>query len=113
MSENTSYTTEEIARLLKISKLKVYDLIKKESCPPTVSANRCVLTSLIWRHTSRIPAAAGLMGIRSPAEADYRKYSRCRRPLPSRLRIRPLPLRPPYRQKHQYECGHYRPGYVA
>lgn len=29
MSDNTSYTTEEIARLLKISKLKVYDLIKK------------------------------------------------------------------------------------
>lgn len=36
MSDNTSYTTEEIARLLKISKLKVYDLIKKGSSPPTV-----------------------------------------------------------------------------
>lgn len=33
MSENTSYTTEEIARLLKISKLKVYDLIKKGELP--------------------------------------------------------------------------------
>ncbi|UQZ35063.1 hypothetical protein C2I18_16960 [Paenibacillus sp. PK3_47] len=31
--ENTSYTTEEIARLLKISKLKVYDLIKKGELP--------------------------------------------------------------------------------
>lgn len=30
---NTSYTTEEIARLLKISKLKVYDLIKKGELP--------------------------------------------------------------------------------
>lgn len=29
MSDNTSYTTEEVAQLLKISKLKVYDLIKK------------------------------------------------------------------------------------
>lgn len=33
MSENTSFTTEEIARLLKISKLKVYDLIKKGELP--------------------------------------------------------------------------------
>lgn len=32
-NENTSYTTEEIARLLKISKLKVYDLIKKGELP--------------------------------------------------------------------------------
>ncbi|MFD1772683.1 helix-turn-helix transcriptional regulator [Paenibacillus rhizophilus] len=29
MSDNTSYTTEEVAQMLKISKLKVYDLIKK------------------------------------------------------------------------------------
>lgn len=33
VSDNTSYTTEEIARLLKISKLKVYDLIKKGELP--------------------------------------------------------------------------------
>ncbi|WP_375104893.1 substrate-binding domain-containing protein [Paenibacillus sp. RS8] len=33
MSDNTSYTAEEIARLLKISKLKVYDLIKKGELP--------------------------------------------------------------------------------
>lgn len=33
MSENTSFTTEEIAGLLKISKLKVYDLIKKGELP--------------------------------------------------------------------------------
>lgn len=33
MSDNTSFTTEEIARLLKISKLKVYDLIKKGELP--------------------------------------------------------------------------------
>lgn len=66
MTENTSYTTEEIARLLKISKLKVYDLIKRASCPLTVSASRCGLTSLIWRGTSRIPATAGLLRIRCP-----------------------------------------------
>ncbi|ASA26051.1 substrate-binding domain-containing protein [Paenibacillus donghaensis] len=33
MSEHTSFTTEEIAGLLKISKLKVYDLIKKGELP--------------------------------------------------------------------------------
>ncbi|MDQ0193990.1 helix-turn-helix transcriptional regulator [Paenibacillus wynnii] len=33
MSQDTSYTTEEIAQLLKISKLKVYDLIKKGELP--------------------------------------------------------------------------------
>lgn len=33
MTEPISYTTEEIAKLLKVSKLTVYDLIKKESCP--------------------------------------------------------------------------------
>ncbi|WP_410513714.1 helix-turn-helix transcriptional regulator [Paenibacillus sp. BR2-3] len=33
MSQETSYTTEEIAQLLKISKLKVYDLIKKGELP--------------------------------------------------------------------------------
>lgn len=33
MSEQISYTTEEIARLLKVSKLTVYDLIKKGDLP--------------------------------------------------------------------------------
>lgn len=33
MSSDVSYTTEEIARLLKISKLTVYDLIKKGDLP--------------------------------------------------------------------------------
>jgi len=33
MSQEISYTTEEIAALLKISKLKVYDLIKKGELP--------------------------------------------------------------------------------
>lgn len=33
MSNDVSYTTEEIARLLKISKLTVYDLIKKGELP--------------------------------------------------------------------------------
>ncbi len=33
MSEQISYTTEEIARLLKVSKLKIYDLIKKGDLP--------------------------------------------------------------------------------
>ncbi|WP_310551972.1 helix-turn-helix transcriptional regulator [Paenibacillus glufosinatiresistens] len=33
MPEEVSYTTEEVAKLLKISKLKVYDLIKKGELP--------------------------------------------------------------------------------
>ena len=33
MSADISYTTEEIAKLLKISKLTVYDLIKKGDLP--------------------------------------------------------------------------------
>jgi putative molybdopterin biosynthesis protein len=33
MSEDISYTTDEIAKLLKISKLTVYDLIKKNELP--------------------------------------------------------------------------------
>ncbi|WP_211745271.1 helix-turn-helix transcriptional regulator [Paenibacillus sp. Marseille-Q4541] len=33
MNDNVSYTTEEIAQLLKISKLTVYDLIKKGKLP--------------------------------------------------------------------------------
>lgn len=33
MSESISYTTEEIAKLLKVSKLTVYDLIKKGELP--------------------------------------------------------------------------------
>ncbi|WP_046215098.1 substrate-binding domain-containing protein [Paenibacillus wulumuqiensis] len=33
MNEEVSYTTEEIARLLKVSKLTVYDLIKKGDLP--------------------------------------------------------------------------------
>ena len=33
MREDISYTTEEIAQILKVSKLTVYDLIKKEELP--------------------------------------------------------------------------------
>ena len=33
MKEDISYTTEEIAQILKVSKLTVYDLIKKEQLP--------------------------------------------------------------------------------
>src|SRR6476619_5063133 len=33
MSDNISYTSEEIASLLKVSKLTVYDLIKKGELP--------------------------------------------------------------------------------
>ena len=45
MTADISYTTEEISKLLKISKLTVYDLIKKGICLPIVSASKCV-----WMH---------------------------------------------------------------
>lgn len=32
MSQEQSYTIEEVAQLLKVSKLTVYDLVKKEIC---------------------------------------------------------------------------------
>ncbi len=41
MNSNESFTTEEIAQLLKVSKLTVYDLIKKENCRHIESADRC------------------------------------------------------------------------
>lgn len=83
MSENTSYTTEELARLLKISKLKVYDLIKKVSCLPTASASRCGWTTRIWRPISRIRAAAVHLQLRKALPLSlYRQARRlfCRRP---------------------------------
>lgn len=35
-----TYTTEEVAKLLKVSKLTVYDLIKKASSLPTALASK-------------------------------------------------------------------------
>ncbi|MEK4062810.1 MULTISPECIES: helix-turn-helix transcriptional regulator [unclassified Paenibacillus] len=63
MSENTSYTTEEIARLLKISKLKVYDLIKKGELPSyrVGKQMRVDLSDLeAYKQNSRSGASAGL-----------------------------------------------------
>ncbi len=40
MTEATSYTIEEVAGLLKVSKLTVYDLIKKDSFRRTGSEDR-------------------------------------------------------------------------
>lgn len=65
MSENTSYTTEEIARLLKISKLKVYDLIKKGELPSyrVGKQMRVDHTDLeAYKQNSRSSSAAGLQG---------------------------------------------------
>lgn len=42
MNETSSYTIEEVAGLLKVSKLTVYDLIKKACCLLIVSEGRCV-----------------------------------------------------------------------
>ncbi|QSF45838.1 substrate-binding domain-containing protein [Paenibacillus tianjinensis] len=71
MSENTSYTTEEIARLLKISKLKVYDLIKKGELPSyrVGKQMRVDHTDLeAYKQNSRSSSAAGLQG--SPAASS-------------------------------------------
>lgn len=32
MSQELSYTIEEVAQLLKVSKLTIYDLVKKGNC---------------------------------------------------------------------------------
>lgn len=42
MNETSSYTIEEVAGLLKVSKLTVYDLIKKGVLLLIVSEGRCV-----------------------------------------------------------------------
>lgn len=65
MSENTSYTTEEIARLLKISKLKVYDLIKKGELPSyrVGKQMRVDLSDLeAYKQNSRNASAGGPQG---------------------------------------------------
>lgn len=56
MTEEQSYTTEEISKLLKISKLTVYDLIKKETSSHTVWVNKCELMQPIWRHINVAPS---------------------------------------------------------
>lgn len=75
-NENTSYTTEEIARLLKISKLKVYDLIKKGELPSyrVGKQMRVDLSDLeAYKQHSRSgapPAAPAGSGLSSPAPAQ-------------------------------------------
>ncbi|AIQ56486.1 substrate-binding domain-containing protein [Paenibacillus borealis] len=80
MSENTSYTTEEIARLLKISKLKVYDLIKKGELPSyrVGKQMRVDLSDLErYKQNSRssgayghpLPGGSGLQEIQQPQAA--------------------------------------------
>lgn len=41
MSQELSYTIEEVAQLLKVSKLTIYDLVKKRgtACIPSGQAN--------------------------------------------------------------------------
>ncbi|GGF83350.1 hypothetical protein GCM10010912_30600 [Paenibacillus albidus] len=77
MPENTSFTTEEIARLLKISKLKVYDLIKKGELPSyrVGKQMRVDLSDLEAykqnsRHGVAAPATPG-GGVPSAAPAPY------------------------------------------
>ncbi len=42
MNETSSYTIEEVAGLLKVSKLTVYDLIKRhDPCLPCREADAC------------------------------------------------------------------------
>lgn len=42
MNETSSYTIEEVAGLLKVSKLTVYDLIKRRAaCLPCRKADAC------------------------------------------------------------------------
>ncbi|MCE3199035.1 helix-turn-helix transcriptional regulator [Paenibacillus sonchi] len=71
MSENTSYTTEEIARLLKISKLKVYDLIKKGELPSyrVGKQMRVDLSDLeAYKQHSRSGISGSIPPVSAPAE---------------------------------------------
>lgn len=43
MEKNLSYTTEEVANILKVSKLTVYDLVKKGYYLLIVSDDKCEL----------------------------------------------------------------------
>ena len=45
--DHHSYTTEEVAKRLKVSKLTVYDLIKKENCLLIELVDRCALMQQI------------------------------------------------------------------
>lgn len=75
MPENTSYTTEEIARLLKISKLKVYDLIKKGELPSyrVGKQMRVDLTDLeAYKQHSRSGASVSPPGETAPPAASFR-----------------------------------------
>ncbi|MBB3108882.1 putative molybdopterin biosynthesis protein [Paenibacillus phyllosphaerae] len=67
MSSDMSYTTEEIAKLLKISKLTVYDLIKKGELPSyRVGKQMRVDASDLERYKQR---AKGLTQIEIPSPA--------------------------------------------
>ena len=49
VKEQRSYTTEETAKLLRVSKLTVYDLIKKDNYLPIVSEDKIELMQVIWK----------------------------------------------------------------
>lgn len=50
MEKSHSYTTEEVANILKVSKLTVYDLVKKVYCLLIVSDGKCELILPILKH---------------------------------------------------------------
>lgn len=72
MSEQISYTTEEIAKLLRVSKLTVYDLIKKGELPSyRVGKQMRVDSSDLEAYKNRAKAgtASGAAHVAPPSEA--------------------------------------------
>ncbi|WP_284140647.1 helix-turn-helix transcriptional regulator [Virgibacillus sp. LDC-1] len=68
MSQNESYTTEEIARLLKVSKLTVYDLIKKGELQAFRVGRQMRVDAMELEHYKR----RGQQGVSAPVQAESR-----------------------------------------
>lgn len=93
MSSDISYTTEEIAKLLKISKLTVYDLIKKGELPSyRVGKQMRVDAADLEAYKQR---AKGLQA------AEQRPARRSRFPSTCRCRSRRNPFGSHYRAGYQ------------
>lgn len=86
MSNDMSYTTEEIAKLLKISKLTVYDLIKKGELPSYRVGKQMRVDAAdleAYKQRTRMSSAAAVQPVEAQAAANVHATvtSRTTRPL--------------------------------
>ncbi|MDI4650124.1 helix-turn-helix transcriptional regulator [Cohnella hashimotonis] len=89
MTVNISYTTEEIAQMLKISKLTVYDLIKKGELPSyRVGKQMRVDAADLEAYKLRMRSPASQAQHRPPAEAETARGMVL--PQPAASSVRPL-----------------------